>query len=49
MQFKLSLAQWDNTNRNNKFMSGRKHCMESGVWISKAPLGYNKQRQAPQC
>ena len=28
MQVKLSLAQWDNTNRTNKFVSGRKHCME---------------------
>ena len=42
MQFKLSLAQWDNTNRTNKFVSGRKHCMESGVWIGKRPIGYNK-------
>ena len=42
MQFKLSLAQWDNTNRTNKFVSGRKHCMESGVWIGKRPLGYDK-------
>ena len=43
MQFKLSLAQWDNTNRTNKFTSGRKHCMESGVWIGKAPIGYKKE------
>ena len=43
IQIKLSLAQWDNTNRTNKFMSGRKHCMESGVWIGKAPMGYNKE------
>ena len=42
MQVKLSLAQWDNTNRINKFVSGRKHCMESGVWIGKRPLGYDK-------
>lgn len=42
MQFKLSLAQWDNTNRTNKFTSGRKHCMESGVWCGKRPLGYDK-------
>ena len=42
MQFKLSLAQWDNTNRTNKFTSGRKHCMESGVWCGKRPMGYNK-------
>ena len=43
MQFKLSMAQWDNTNRTNKFVSGRKHCMESGVWVGKLPLGYNKE------
>lgn len=43
MQFKLSLAQWDNTNRTNKFVSGRKHCMESGVWCGKRPLGYDKE------
>ena len=43
MQFKLSLAQWDNTNRTNKFTSGRKHCMESGVWCGKRPMGYNKE------
>ncbi len=42
MQFKLSLAQWDNTNRTNKFVAGRKHCMESGVWCGKRPMGYNK-------
>ena len=42
MQFKLSLAQWDNTNRTNKFMSGRKHCVESGVWCGKRPIGYDK-------
>ena len=31
MQIKLSLAQWDNTNRTNKYVSGRRHCMMSGV------------------
>ncbi len=43
IQFKLSMAQWDNTNRTNKFVSGRKHCMESGVWCGKRPLGYDKE------
>ena len=42
IQIKLNLAEWDNTNRTNKFVSGRKHCMESGVWIGKRPIGYNK-------
>ena len=42
MQFKLSLAEWDNANRTNKFTSGRKHCMESGVWCGVRPMGYNK-------
>ena len=43
MQVKLSLAQWDNSNRTSKFNSGRKHCMESGVWCGKRPIGYNKE------
>ena len=42
IQFKLSLAQWDNTNRTNKFVSGRRHCMESGVWCGIRPMGYDK-------
>ena len=43
IQIKLSLAQWDNTNRTNKFTLGRKHCMESGVWCGKRPIGYDKK------
>ena len=39
---KLCMAQWDNTNRTNKFVSGRRHCVEKGVWCSKVPLGYAK-------
>ena len=42
MQIKLSLAQWDNTNRTNKFVSGRRHCMMSGVWCGVRPMGYDK-------
>ena len=42
MQIKLSLAQWDNTNRTNKFVSGRRHCMVSGVWCGVRPMGYDK-------
>lgn len=46
MQFKLSLAQWDNTNRTNKFTSGRKHCMENGVWVGIRPMGYDKKGES---
>ena len=42
MQFDVSLAQWDNGNRTDKFTSGRKHCIESGVWCGRRPLGYDK-------
>ncbi len=42
MNIDLALAQWDNGNRTDKFVSGRKHCMESGVWCGKRPMGYDK-------
>ena len=38
----LCTAEWDNANRVDKFLSGRRHCMETGVWCSKAPMGYDK-------
>lgn len=38
----LCTAEWDNANRVDKFLSGRRNCMESGVWCSKAPMGYDK-------
>ena len=38
----LCMAQSDNETRTDKFVSGRKHCVESGVWCSKVPLGYTK-------
>lgn len=40
--FSLCTAQWDNETRTDKFVTGRKHCVESGVWCSKVPLGYAK-------
>ncbi len=43
MGFDLVVAQWDNGNRTDKFTSGRKHCMESGVWIGMRPMGYDKK------
>lgn len=43
IQMKICMAQWDNTNRTNKFVSGRKHCLESGVYCGSLPLGYNKE------
>ena len=39
----LSMAQWDNQNRTDKFVSGRVDCMKAGAWIEKAPLGYFKE------
>lgn len=40
--FSLCTAQWDNETRTDKFVAGRKHCIENGVWCSKVPLGYTK-------
>ncbi len=40
--FSLCTAQWDNGTRTDKFVAGRKHCIENGVWCSKVPLGYTK-------
>ena len=43
IKMKLALAEWDNGNRTDKFVSGRKHCPESGVYCGAAkPLGYDK-------
>lgn len=43
IKFKLTLAEWDNGNRTDKFTSGRKHCLESGVYCGASiPLGYDK-------
>ena len=43
IQVKLCMAQWDNTNRTTKFVSGRKNCLQNGVWCGKQPMGYNKE------
>lgn len=43
IQVKLCMAQWDNTNRTTKFVSGRKNCLKNGVWCGRRPLGYNKE------
>ncbi len=44
IKLKLTLAEWDNGNRTDKFTSGRKHCLESGVYCGAAkPLGYDKE------
>ncbi len=41
--FNLVQAQWENGNRTDKCVSGRKHCLESGVYCGAAkPLGYDK-------
>lgn len=39
----LALAQWDNANRVDKFVSGRRDCLLKGVWVEKAPMGYYKE------
>ena len=39
----LGLAQWDNSNRVDKFLSGRQDCLLKGVWAEKAPRGYYKE------
>ena len=39
----LALAQWDNSNRVDKFVSGRRDCLLKGVWVEKAPMGYYKE------
>ncbi len=39
----LNMAQWDNQNRTDKFVSGKTDCMKSGAWCIKTPLGYRKE------
>ena len=39
----LSMAQWDNQTRTDKFVDGRANCLRSGAWCEKAPMGYNKE------
>lgn len=39
----LALAQYDNSTRVDKFMSGRKDCLLKGVWVERAPMGYYKE------
>ena len=39
----LSMAQWDNQNRTDKFVGGRIDCMKAGAYIEKAPFGYYKE------
>ncbi len=42
IQVKVCMSQWDNTNRVNKFISGRRHCIEQEVYTGKVPEGYTK-------
>ena len=42
-QQSLSMAQWDNQNRTDKFVDGKNDCINSGAWCLKAPLGYYKE------
>ena len=39
----VNMAEWDNQNRTDKFITGRDDCMQSGAWCQKAPFGYYKE------
>ena len=39
----LSLSQWDNSNRVDKFVNGRRDCLQKGVWVEPVPMGYYKE------
>ncbi len=43
LQMKLCMAQWDNSNRTDKFTNGRVGCLKSGVYCGAVPIGYDKQ------
>lgn len=43
LQMKLCMAQWDNSNRTDKFTKGRISCLQSGVYTGAVPLGYDKE------
>ena len=43
LSIKISLAEWDNGNRTDKFTNGRKNCLASGVYCGAVPVGYDKQ------
>lgn len=43
LQMKLCFAEWDNANRTDKFTSGRKNCLKSGVYCGAVPIGYDKE------
>lgn len=43
LQMKLCMAQWDNSNRTDKFTNGRISCLKSGVYCGAVPLGYDKE------
>ena len=43
LQVRLCMSEWDNANRTDKFVRGRKNCLEKGVYCGKVPLGYDKE------
>ena len=43
LQMKLCMSEWDNANRTDKFIRGRKNCLEKGVYCGHLPLGYDKE------
>lgn len=42
-QHTISMAEWDNQNRTDKFVGGRADCIKAGAWCERAPLGYKKE------
>ena len=42
-QSTLSLAELDNQNRTDKFVSGKEQCLKAGAWVLKVPCGYYKE------
>ena len=43
LQMKLCMSEWDNANRTDKFIRGRKNCLEKGVYCGHLPIGYDKE------
>lgn len=46
LAIQAQLAQWDNNNRTDKFVSGRIACIKNGVWVGHTPLGYRKENKS---
>ena len=42
LQVQLCMSEWDNANRTDKFVRGRKNCLQHGVYCGRIPMGYDK-------